>query len=278
MFECLEFGNSSNPAHDVKDLLVALLRSQAAAVTMITTPGPKMIWQFGELGYDISIDVPCRTCNKPILWSYWLNTYRKQLYEVYKATLNLRTSSPVFSDGTCSFSLTSNVKKIVYEHPDMDLLMLSNFSVNNSNIFGGFTQTGWWYEFYTGDSVNVSDVNMQLNLSPAEYRIYTTSRLSQPNITSTTGISEEVEMHSLTLYPNPTQENITIRVPESLRKQSFAGKIIDALGKTVFSFAVNDCNEEISLLVSTLPTGKYAVILESSTQNQLIGEEFIINR
>jgi hypothetical protein len=170
------------------------------------------------------------------------------------------------------------VKKIVYEHPDMDLLMLSNFSVNNSNIFGGFTQTGWWYEFYTGDSVNVSDVNMQLNLSPAEYRIYTTSRLSQPNITSTTGISEEVEMHSLTLYPNPTQENITIRVPESLRKQSFAGKIIDALGKTVFSFAVNDCNEEISLLVSTLPSGKYAVILESSTQNQLIGEEFIINR
>jgi glycosidase len=278
MFECLEFGNSTNPAHDVKDLLVALLRSQAAAVTMITTPGPKMIWQFGELGYDISIDVPCRTCNKPILWSYWLNTYRKQLFEVYKATLDLRTSSPVFSDGTCSYSLTGTVKKIVYEHPGMDLLMLSNFSVNNSNIFAGFTQTGWWYEYYTGDSINVTDVNMQLNLIPAEYRIYTTNRLEQPVITSTIGLSEQAEFQPLKLYPNPTQEKITIQLPESIGKQSVEGKIIDALGNTVMTFLVKESDDEITVQVSSLPSGNYAVIIESISQNGLVGEEFVIIR
>jgi len=192
--------------------------------------------------------------------------------------LDLRTTSPLFSEGICAYNLTGNVKKIVYEHPDMDLLMLSNFSVNNSNVFAGFTQTGWWYEYFSGDSINVSDINMQLNFTPAEYRIYTTSRLEQPNITSTAGISEQAEILSLTLYPNPTQDNISIRIPESIKKQCFTGKIIDASGNTVHTFNLKEVESEINLQLNGLTSGSYAVILESSGQNQLIGEEFIISR
>ena len=36
------------------------------AAFFFTVPGPKMIWQFGELGYDISIDQNGRTGKKPI--------------------------------------------------------------------------------------------------------------------------------------------------------------------------------------------------------------------
>ena len=48
----ITYGNNG-PNHDVKNLITALERCEALAV-MISTPGPKMIWQFGEQGYDIS--------------------------------------------------------------------------------------------------------------------------------------------------------------------------------------------------------------------------------
>ena len=34
----------------------------------LTVPGPKMIWQFGELGYDIAIDENGSTGKKPLKW------------------------------------------------------------------------------------------------------------------------------------------------------------------------------------------------------------------
>ena len=67
MYENLAYGNSSGD-YDVTDLATALERTGAAAVFLISIPGPKMIWQFGELGYDVSIDENGRTGRKPIKW------------------------------------------------------------------------------------------------------------------------------------------------------------------------------------------------------------------
>jgi 1,4-alpha-glucan branching enzyme len=266
MFECLTAGNSTNTSHNVKVPNIALLRAQAAAVTMITTPGPKMIWQFGELGYDISIDVPCRTCNKPILWNYWQNVNRRQLYEVYKATLNLRTSQPVFKEGTFSYSLTSPIKKMIYTHPSMDVLVLSNFNVQASQAFAGFTTTGWWYEYFTGDSINVSNVNMQLTLDPAEYRIYTTTKLSQPEITSTVSLEALVdESLPINIFPNPTESQLSITFPtDGISRATI--RVVDLSGSVVSQKVVT--KEEISkstvvLDVSALKSGNYCVLVET---------------
>ena len=40
-----------------------------AGAFFFTVPGPKMIWQFGELGYDISID-SWKSWEKPVKWNY----------------------------------------------------------------------------------------------------------------------------------------------------------------------------------------------------------------
>lgn len=42
----------------------ALKRMQQAAAFFFTIPGPKMIWQFGELGFDYSIEYNGRVGNK----------------------------------------------------------------------------------------------------------------------------------------------------------------------------------------------------------------------
>ncbi len=276
MFECLSAGNSTNPDHDVKYLLVGLLRAQAAAVTMLTTPGPKMIWQFGELGYDISIEVPCRTCNKPILWNYWLNVYRKQLYEVYQATLDLRNSQQVFADGTFNYSLTSPIKKITYQHPTMDVLMLSNFNVNTASAYAGFPSTGWWYEYYTGDSIEVSNVNMQLELEPAEYRIYTSNKLNSPNITSTASFEElAASIEELKLFPNPTQDILNVECTK-IGQNEVNVKIIDEKGRVVMERNITpegNENTAFSFSIGELESGNYCMLIQ--TEKGYLSQNFV---
>ena len=159
----------SNSAHPIQETPTALERAAAAAVIMLVTPGPKMIWQFGEVGYDIDIDFPCRVCNKPILWNYFMEGARQNLYRVYQSVLDLRLNYPTFSSSNYQYWLTSTFKKFTYEDPSMDAVVFSHFGVDNANAFAGFPSTGWWYEFFSGDSINVSNVNMSLEFGPGDY-------------------------------------------------------------------------------------------------------------
>jgi hypothetical protein len=43
MYKNLQYGNNTNPAHNVKNLDVALSRMSAGAVSLLV-PGPKMIY------------------------------------------------------------------------------------------------------------------------------------------------------------------------------------------------------------------------------------------
>ena len=55
MYKNLEFGNSSGD-YDASDLVTALRRQQLSMAFNILMPGPRLIWQFEELGYDYSIN------------------------------------------------------------------------------------------------------------------------------------------------------------------------------------------------------------------------------
>ena len=55
MYKNLQYGNF-NGSYNIKNLNTALEREELAGAFYFTVPGPKMIWQFGELGYDISIE------------------------------------------------------------------------------------------------------------------------------------------------------------------------------------------------------------------------------
>lgn len=72
-----------------------MLRLGSAAAQMLMFPGPKMIWQFGELGADESIQANGgRTDPKKVLWSYLDDADRVGLLEAYKALCHLRKDNP----------------------------------------------------------------------------------------------------------------------------------------------------------------------------------------
>ena len=77
MYKLLQFGNA-NGGYNTKELATALDRIEAISALYYTLPGPKMLWQFGELGYEFSINTcqngsvseNCRLDLKPIRWDY----------------------------------------------------------------------------------------------------------------------------------------------------------------------------------------------------------------
>ena len=52
------------------------------AAMFLTVPGPKMIWQFGELGYDISGGNGDTDPKEPH-WEYYDDPARHSLYTAY---------------------------------------------------------------------------------------------------------------------------------------------------------------------------------------------------
>jgi 1,4-alpha-glucan branching enzyme len=216
MYEAITFGNASNPAHNAKDPYTALGRMQGLAVTFFSQPGPRMIWQFGEYGYDVNIDFPCRVCNKPILWNYLQQGRRQQLLDVYKAMLSLRNNYETFRSLDFQASLGAGVKRMIMNHPSMNGLSLVNIDVSPISATPAFQHTGWWYEYFTGDSINVTNVNAAILLQPGEYRVYTDVLLPKPTITSVASLEElENPGFEFSVYPVPLESTCTLKVHSS---------------------------------------------------------------
>ena len=72
---------------------LAMRRLGAAAAFAIFVPGPKMIWQFGEMGYDIS-GGDGDTSEKYPQWGYLEDEDRLGLHDTYKQLIGFRNSYP----------------------------------------------------------------------------------------------------------------------------------------------------------------------------------------
>ena len=234
MFKNLEFGNSVNPDHNVKDLNTALYRMETAGAFFFTIPGPKMIWQFGEMGYDISIDYGCRVCNKPILWDYITDNNRLRIYQVWSELIHLKKTYSAFSTDDYSLSVSGFGKRINLNDPSMNVTVIGNFDVNLGSVNPNFQHTGWWYEYFSGDSINVSDISSPIALNPGDYRLYTDKRLSTPEIIDGIGELYSQQKSELFIYPNPSSTNFVIETFLTTTSDA-AIEIYNASGEMVYS-------------------------------------------
>ncbi|MFN3940997.1 MAG: T9SS type A sorting domain-containing protein, partial [Chitinophagales bacterium] len=233
MYKNLNFGNASNPDHNCKDLLIALSRMEQAATFLFTIPGPKMIWQFGELGYDYSINFGCRVCAKPIRWDYFENTNRFRLYSVYAALANLKTAYDVFGTNDFTLSVTGPLKRINLNDGDMNVTVLGNFQVTAGGVMPNFQHAGWWYEYFTGDSINVITTTAEIDLAPGEYRLYTDVRLASPEIPASAFDAIATKENGITIYPNPAADHVHIEI-ENIYTTDAILEVYDLKGTKLF--------------------------------------------
>lgn len=198
-----EYGNSSG-TYNIKFESTALDRMELATVFLLSLPGPKMIWQFGELGYDYSIDYNGRTGNKPIKWDYYKVADRKDVYNLYSIMNFLRANYQTFGGATgVELNVGNNVaaKRIKLSGTGPNAVVLGNFDVVTQTADPAFHHGGVWYEYFHDDTLNVTNTNEGITLAPGEYRIYTDQKLLESPVALA-----EVQPRSFALqqnYPNP---------------------------------------------------------------------------
>lgn len=272
MFKNMRFGNSS-ATHNTRDFATALQRVEAASVFHYTIPGPKMLWQFGELGYDFSInhcpngqiDEACRTSPKPIRWDYIDDPLRKKVYWVTGDLAYLKTVEQLFKTEVYDYNLSSRVKRIRLDAPSGRTVAIANFDVNSGTIQSNFHQEGWWYEYFSGDSIFVSNRMMVINLQPGEYRLYTDRKIKRPSLEFTTSLVPAAPVKgAVQVYPNPGNHQIIVHSPDkSIYSISLIGLDGVLYHQARFDGCVEDCIAELPL---NLASGTYLLFIETEVE------------
>ena len=194
-----------------------LERMKMAAATFITIPGPKMIWQFGELGYDVSINENGRTGTKPLKWTYQQDSERAKLLKVYQQLGALKSSKAIFTSPDFTVGAIGAVKRNLITKGSEYVLVIANPDITSQAVSASFPATGLWYDYFSGKSFEVKNAEAKMNLLPGEFHLLTnvswnTTDLglvpwSVPDFTIL-GV-EDVAL-KISMYPNPSKEFVKI--------------------------------------------------------------------
>jgi len=224
MYRVLTQGNQNND-YSLRDLPHGLRHAGLATVFFFSIPGPKMIWQFGELGYDYSINAcpdgsisnDCRLANKPIRWDYLEHQDRKKLFTTYLEMMQMRHSIGAFNSNNFDLDLAQLSKQITLFGEDSTVIVIGNFAIVDRTSEAKFSHTGMWYDFVTGDSLEVTDGTMPVDLSPGEYRIWADFKW---NTRSQTTSREHFSGLPLSLYPVPARTYVQIEALSDISSQA----------------------------------------------------------
>lgn len=219
MYQLLTNGNASG-GYSTKNLNTALERIKAVSALFYTIPGPKMLWQFGEFGYDVSINENGRTGEKPLLWNYLEDENRERLLKTTSEIIKLRntyevfdTENVVFREDQKLFKEISLLSNPFISNPanssEMNVHVIANMDVVPKAFNTNFPHHGNWFHYFSGgDTLNVTSDVFSVFLQPGEFRIYTDVKLESPEaelINYSTPIAPE-----LTPLSEIAQEGVSI--------------------------------------------------------------------
>ncbi|SEN51216.1 Por secretion system C-terminal sorting domain-containing protein [Flavobacterium sp. CF108] len=283
MYKNIQYG-ATNGSYNVKTLNTALSRMSAIGAVSLLVPGPKMIWHFGELGWEKSIFTcndgtvndasgtiagDCKLDTKP--QPQWVNNWlgdsnRSKIYNDWAKMITLKTVEPVFLGTSTITNANSSTVNIKITNASLastqlkDVVILANFGTSAQNVATGFPYTGTWYNLMDNTTINVTDANAAINLPAGEYRIY-------GNKTANLAIEDFEKGNVVSLYPNPVSNYFTLNTAFT------KVQIYSISGQLVKSFASNG-NADFQFGVSELQTGLY-VVKASDENNKVQVMKFI---
>ncbi len=228
MYKNLQYGNSLG-SYSIKNLATALDRIELNAVFFIPLPGPKMIWQFGEIGYDYSIDSNGgRLSEKPVRWDYLDDKNRTDLFRVFAQLNHLKQTYDEFTPEEIQYNLSGEIKTYQMKKGDNYVVAVGNFGMITSNASITLPQTGKWFDYFAQNSFSPTSKTVSISLKPGEFKLYSTREMTPPHIV--TSIEDEiVKEKSLRVFPNPCNDVIHV-----FSDQEFSLlRLISSEGKTI---------------------------------------------
>lgn len=256
MYQCLTYGNSSG-SYNIKNLTTGLNRAALTAALFIPVPGPKMLWQFQELGYDISIDFNNdRLGEKPIHWEYKDNADRAHLNTVFSQLINLKKKFPIFSTADFTQSLSADIKWIKLNLNGENVLIVGNFGLASASPILDFQKIGTWYDYFGEKTLSVTSTSQAVSLAAGEYKLFSTQKMGSV-VTALPIIKNSNEVQ---ISPNPASDYIkVISVTGSGRLSIFS--ITGVKAKEFLLTPIQGA--ENNLFVGDLSAGTYVVKVEN---------------
>ena len=170
---------------DIKTNLSNRMKRLATnAAFCFTVPGAKMIWQFGEMGYDISIEENDRVGRKPILWEYLEVKERDYLHKAYTRLLNFRQNySDLFKEeATFTWQVkTSDWESgrfITLEKNGQKLLVVGNFVDKEIEVENPFDSQGDWYDVMEKSVERVYGGNDKITIPAHEFKAFVNFKIN----------------------------------------------------------------------------------------------------
>ena len=128
-------------------------RAKLNAAFFLLVPGPKMIWQFGEIGYDINIEDNGRTGKKPCKTAeYMAVSERKALYDTYSDLIEFRKKNHPLYDYDVNFRWyvgggEQTGRYMFLAKDGKTIAVFGNFGTGTQTIGLELPSDGKWYQY-----------------------------------------------------------------------------------------------------------------------------------
>jgi hypothetical protein len=155
----------------------------------------------------------------------------------------------------------------------MNFLIIGNFDIERGDIIPDFPAEGYWYDYFSGDSINIKDVSKPMSLAAGEYHLFTDIRLAKPNFNDTIWTPEKPDIPAgiSNIYPNPTNGEFyiiintgnTIETKVDISINDMSGSVVYEYSTTIPGVAnirINNANY--------LKSGMYFVQIKASNFNE----------
>ena len=273
MYKNINFG-----AAGANTLAAALQRQKSYGAVFLTVPGPKMIWQFAELGFDKSIFMctngtvntdndatpgDCKLDPKPSAFglNYDTDAARKSVYDTWAKILEIRLSSQVFNTKTFNVESGNLMPRIFIwndasTEPLKNVVILANFTTSSQSIVPDFPYTGNWVNLMDNSAVPVASTTAPITIEAGGFRIFGNAPALA---TSETGNVKNAV--SLLITQNPVTNGAANLRYTNADNGTLA--IYDLSGKLVKSVKTAKSNGDEAVSINGLKSGMYLIQLKS---------------
>jgi hypothetical protein len=201
------------------------------------------------MGYDFLLngeDGSQRLNEKPPIWGagglgYYDDPERNRVFGVYSSMIKFRSEfKNIIDEGTFVLTQDGPIRRVNIEHPDMDIVVVTNFGLEEQTLQPLWPRAGEWYNYFFNDTLVVDDPAEELTLQPGEFHLFTSIALESPgdDLVNDVRVEEEDEVTaiedeiiaSLMVYPNPVKDQLTIELTPELLKSEVHVEVLNYLG------------------------------------------------
>jgi glycosidase len=191
-------------------------------------PGPRMIWQFQELGYDYSINFNGRTGEKPVRWDYYDNATRRELYHLTSKLLKVRNRHNIYNTtpdyGNIGLGAGNiHIPRVMRLSSGSGtsarhVIIVANLDpVSSRTANPGYDVTGTWYRYngnpsFDGSTFTVNNVGDTYGLAPSEMVVFTNFPIDECTDVRNTNDSGDFSLRNA-INCAPSNGTVTIEYP-----------------------------------------------------------------